>query len=48
MEDLRKEANNNYNLSVKIPTVRDASMFIKIRDDPIEGIFKVILFTFSC
>ncbi|VVC43692.1 FAS1 domain [Cinara cedri] len=37
MEDFKNEAKNNYNLSVKIPTVRDASMYIKIRDDPVEG-----------
>jgi len=37
MDDLRKEANNNYNLSVKLPTVRDVSMYIKIKDSA-EGI----------
>lgn len=36
MDDLRKEANNNYNLSVKLPTVRDVSMYIKIKDS-VEG-----------
>ncbi|XP_025408255.1 fasciclin-1 isoform X3 [Sipha flava] len=37
MDDLRKEANNNYNLSVKLPTVRDVSMYVKIKDLPEEG-----------
>ncbi|XP_050421905.1 fasciclin-1 isoform X2 [Adelges cooleyi] len=32
MEDLRREANNNYNLSVKLPTVRDVSMYIKVKE----------------
>lgn len=32
MEDLRKDANNNVNLSVKLPTVRDVSMYIKVKD----------------
>jgi len=32
MEDLRREANNNLNLSVNLPTVRDVSMYIKIKD----------------
>lgn len=38
MEDLRKEANSNYNLSIKLPTVRDVSMYIKVQDTK-EGIF---------
>jgi len=41
MDDLRKEANNNYNLSVKLPTVRDVSMYIKIKDS-VEGTYKSI------
>lgn len=38
MEELRKDANNNSNYSLKLPTVRDVSMYIKIRDNPAEGI----------
>lgn len=38
MDDFRKEANNNFNLSVKLPTVRDVSMYIKIKDS-VEGIY---------
>lgn len=38
MDDFRKEANNNFNLSVKLPTVRDVSMYIKVKDS-VEGNF---------
>ncbi|XP_022176858.1 fasciclin-1 isoform X1 [Myzus persicae] len=36
MDDLKKDANNNYNLSVRLPTVRDVSMYIKVKDS-VEG-----------
>lgn len=38
MDDFRKEANNNFNLSVKLPTVRDVSMYIKVKDS-VEGTY---------
>ncbi|KAL4122907.1 hypothetical protein QTP88_015158 [Uroleucon formosanum] len=36
MDDFRKEANNNNNLSVRLPVVRDVSMYVKIKDS-VEG-----------
>lgn len=40
MDDFRKQANNNQNLSVKLPTVRDVNMYIKVKDS-IEGTHNV-------